>query len=536
MASDTVTPTRVKHLGKVIVHLGAHRTATTLLQQTLAEHAEQLLSDGLDLLVPPKTRRQVFDGLIKRPSTRSTEDEETAAHSARKLRNRFRKFQQDKELSLFVSEENILGTMRECRDSCTKYPELRERLSPYAEAFSHVDELILGIRNSHHWWCSVLAYTVGEYASLPTQPEIDQIVASKRTWSDVISDIQSCFPDTKLTVREHPYNPNRIGPDLADQTGIETFNQIKSVDRVSNKSSSEDALRRKLAERGEQSEGLTSMMPGGVFDPFSAAQRETLETAYRKDMDKVQAVIKDGRRFHPSIQSIRSRTSKDKAERGQAPICLLHIGKTGGSFLRAALSGVPEKPSNLHILKHDATLESTRRRYGDDRKIAFVIREPKDRFVSAFNSRLRQGRPAYNSPWSAAEASAFHWFEDPNSLAEALGSKNERMKSAAFFAMSSIQHLKLNYQHFLTSVEALDREKKNVQLCIDLSDLDGNLTSVYRALGLNTVPKASEENRHKAPQIATPLSELAQRNLHEFWKNEFEIYNFCKSELTLTRS
>ena len=215
----------------------------------------------------------------------------------------------------------------------------------------------------------------------------------------------------------------------------------------------------------------------------------------------------------------------------ETPICLLHIGKTGGSFLRSILKTVESLPANLHILKHSDTLESTRRRFGDDRQLAFVVREPKSRFVSAFNSRMRQGRPTYSSQWSAAEAAAFQWFEDANSLAEALGADDDRMRSAAYFAMDNIQHLKLNYQHFLTSVAELKREKRNIRCCVDLTELDAKLSDVLTAMGVKGLPLDKHAKRHETPAAPIVLSEIAERNLREYWAHEFEIYEYCRETL-----
>ncbi len=516
-------------MGRVIVHLGAHRTATTLLQQTLTKNSEMLRQAGVELLVPPRTRRQVFDGLIKRPSLRSDEDEQTAAQSARKLRNRFRKFKDDDNTNLFVSEENILGTMRDCRDCTELYPELVQRLEPYREAFAQVDCIVIGIRNTHHWWCSALAYTVGEYAALPTSDEIKAIAKSSRTWADIISDVKESFPDVPVVVREHPYAPRSIGVDLANQTDLKQLAEIAPLDKVSNSAASEDALRRKLEARDGDSSGLREMMPGGVFDPFDQTQTNNLNERFESDVAVLQASKDDQVLFYPRARERSSRGVNSNAL--QTPICLLHIGKTGGTFLRSVLKAADYLPTNLQVLKHSDTLESTRRRYGNDRRLAFVIRDPRTRFVSAFESRMRQGRPTYNSQWSSAEATAFMWFPDANALAEALGSDDERMRSAASFAMENIQHLRLNYQHFLTSAEALEREKENIQFCIDLAELDTKLPDALAGLGITSQPNIEEAKRHAAPGQPTRLSALAERNLRDYWDKEFEIYHYCRTAL-----
>ena len=120
----------------------------------------------------------------------------------------------------------------------------------------------------------------------------------------------------------------------------------------------------------------------------------------------------------------------------ESNLCLLHIGKTGGTFLKSVLQHNSSKlPPSLKILGHGQTISSTPDMFGANRQIAFIFREPVARFRSGFMSRLRQGRPVYDSPWTTDEAIAFNWFATPNSLAEALVSDDERLRSAAGFAM-----------------------------------------------------------------------------------------------------
>ena len=130
-----------------------------------------------------------------------------------------------------------------------------------------------------------------------------------------------------------------------------------------------------------------------------------------------------------------------------APLCILHIGKTGGSYLRSVLRHNRKRWTQpIDLLGHDATLKSTRRTHGANRRLGLTIRDPATRFVSAFYSRLRQGRPTYQFTWSVDEAAAFHWFSEAETLARALISTDEREKSAAFFAMESIQHIRDGYR------------------------------------------------------------------------------------------
>lgn len=208
-----------------------------------------------------------------------------------------------------------------------------------------------------------------------------------------------------------------------------------------------------------------------------------------------------------------------------APISILHIGKTGGSFLRSVLRhNKPRWSRVLHLGNHDSTIESTRARYGDTRELAFVIRDPLERFQSAFYSRMRQGRPTYNSAWSNSEAIAFLWFETAEELALALSGDDLRRQSAAKYAMKSIQHLNRDYRWYLGSVIDLLAERERIRMCIDLSELTARLPEVMASLGVSEFEMPKNPRRHENPDPPSPLSEAAEASLREFWAEEFELY------------
>lgn len=207
------------------------------------------------------------------------------------------------------------------------------------------------------------------------------------------------------------------------------------------------------------------------------------------------------------------------------PTCVLHIGKTGGSFLRSVLRHNEARwQAPLHLLGHGATARSTARRFGETRKLAFVVRNPIDRFVSAFYSRQRQGRPTYNSQWTAEEAAAFLWFNSAEALALALASDEARMTSAASFAFDAIQHLKGDLRFHLGGVEQLLAERDNIAVCVDLAHLNAQLPTIMDRLGVPQYEMPAKPKTHAAPSRLPALSVEAEQALRSYWAEEFEIY------------
>lgn len=208
------------------------------------------------------------------------------------------------------------------------------------------------------------------------------------------------------------------------------------------------------------------------------------------------------------------------------PICLLHIGKTGGSYLRSVLRHNEARWTQpLHLLGHGGTVRGSAKRFGPERRLAFVVRDPVSRFVSAFYSRQRQGRPTYQVPWSAEEAAAFLWFEDAEDLALALGSDSERARSAALFAFEAIQHMRQDFRHHLGGVTRLMAERENIAVCIDLANLDTHFDEVMARLGLPDYQLPNAPRRHAAPAPLPTLSAKAESALRAHWEEEFELYD-----------
>jgi len=214
----------------------------------------------------------------------------------------------------------------------------------------------------------------------------------------------------------------------------------------------------------------------------------------------------------------------------QPPICVFHIAKTGGTYLRNVAKRNEKYLSGRTLfLNHRSTLFTTSEEYGSNRKFAFVFRNPEERFVSAFYSRLRNGRPTNSLKWSSGEAVAFMYFRDPNSLAEALYTEDDRMRSAAIFAMESIVHIGRNYSFYFGNTNLLFDNIGNLSACIELDDLTRNLTGFMKLLGYSEVESKPASPLHTNRIEPVELTDLAKTNLKKFWVEDFKIYDFFKA-------
>ena len=204
------------------------------------------------------------------------------------------------------------------------------------------------------------------------------------------------------------------------------------------------------------------------------------------------------------------------------PIHVLHIGKTGGTALKAALA--PFAAEGRFVLHGHATRA---RDCPPGSRIFFVVRHPVDRFVSAFNSRLRRGRPRFDYPWSPRHAIVFSLFRSPNALAEALGSRNPLARLAAGFAMRAIGHLRRRLSYWVEPGEI----ERNPRLIIGtLETLDRDLMRLLEIAGVDEAAELTTDpvEAHVTPaEFDRSLSAKAVRNLTRYFRSDIALYEAC---------
>jgi hypothetical protein len=209
------------------------------------------------------------------------------------------------------------------------------------------------------------------------------------------------------------------------------------------------------------------------------------------------------------------------------PTHVLHIGKTGGSALRHALEPLLEQ-YRLKLRSHATTLRDIPESDG----VAFFVRDPVTRFVSAFNSRLREGRPRYHYAWKDGERIAFGKFPTANRLAEALSSADPSERAAANDAMTAIQHLRTPLGHWLGDPIYVESRRASIVFLGFQDALDADFEALKRALGLPADLALSHDPivAHATPAgFDTALSDGATRNIREWYASDVELIEFLRA-------
>jgi hypothetical protein len=210
---------------------------------------------------------------------------------------------------------------------------------------------------------------------------------------------------------------------------------------------------------------------------------------------------------------------------------LLHIGKTGGTAAKTVLRASRELGAGetVTFFKHEDGLAAIAE--GDlCERLMFFIREPTDRFVSAFNSRLRMGYPRHNGKWNVREEVAFEHFKTPNALAEGLSSEDPEIQEVAVGSMMSIMHLRRSYEHYLGSVELLEQETDRIWFIGATETFDADFALMRGLLGIpdDIVLPTDDYGAHRTPDgFDKTLSEVGRRNVRDYYQTDYAIYNWC---------
>ena len=211
------------------------------------------------------------------------------------------------------------------------------------------------------------------------------------------------------------------------------------------------------------------------------------------------------------------------------PLHVLHVGKTGGTSL------------NHVLVEHE---ESARLRPvfgGHQHRVSdvpvgesfmFVLRDPLSRFVSAFNSRLRQGRPRYHYPWREEERVAFAQFTTPDELGTALSSRNPLKRRRARGAMNAIGHVNTHYSYWFGTEAEFRARLGDVFFIAFQERLDEDFELLRVKLGLPETVRlpADATVAHRAPPgFATELGPVARANLLQWYAEDLAFVELCRS-------
>jgi len=205
----------------------------------------------------------------------------------------------------------------------------------------------------------------------------------------------------------------------------------------------------------------------------------------------------------------------------------IHVGKAGGTALKETLA------AHLGESRYDIVLHTHPFSFGGalpGEKVFCVLRDPLERFVSAFNYRLREGRPYQYAPWTSDEALAYAAFATPDALGCALSSEDPRIRARAHSAMVSIRHVRDSYWRWFDSSEYMRSRIDDLLLIMWLPDLSVTLPRLLELLGLpdSINMRVDEAQANRSPEgVGRQLSDAAVRNLRLWYGADYALVDYC---------
>jgi len=216
--------------------------------------------------------------------------------------------------------------------------------------------------------------------------------------------------------------------------------------------------------------------------------------------------------------------------RGRRSAHFLHVGKSAGTALKQALHDAPPS-TRYRVVVHTHGVRMLDLPRGDE--FFFIVRDPVDRFVSGFNSRLRKGEPRFHVPWAEAEARAFAAFATPAALGVALaGSGAERTE--AEMAMRGIGHVKSSYWDWFGTPAAIRSRERDILWIGFVEDLDSRMPDLARRLGVPALelPSDAVAAHRSMPSRDSALPDEARDALAEWYRREYEFLDLCRELAT----
>jgi hypothetical protein len=208
---------------------------------------------------------------------------------------------------------------------------------------------------------------------------------------------------------------------------------------------------------------------------------------------------------------------------GKQFVHFIHVSKGGGSAVKDALEGrLRTRTSRIFLHPHRTTLNDVP--VGE--KAFTFLRDPVTRFVSGFHSRLRQGRPRYDTPWTADEERAFARFPTPNALALALSSDDAETRAAAEHAMRTIGHVRQSYASWLGDERQMTARLDDILFIGRQETLNADFDRLRTLLGL-PVDVALAQVHRTPEEFDRRLDPEARENLRAWYADDYRLLELC---------
>ncbi len=306
MNADTIDQGKTEPVAiqTVRLHVGAHKTATTYIQETLLLNRAESAAAGTAFWPVHSVRATLRavrqeagankNGGWQAPWSKPSNPVKTATEQIEEL------FVSGYDVT--ISEENILGNA----DDCYKTPFYR-RASPTLRLFAQAIEdrrveVYLAVRSYAPFLASIYAESLRHGMFTSPQRMMATNASCAGQWLQVIDTIQDTLPNAKMIVWQYEDFAKLQETILARLSGL----PAQSIKRPSSEnilpSSSKEAIEHMIAQAGplERTQRIFRMLAlnaqypriaskGGKFMPFSSEDQARLQSEYETDLAAIEA-------------------------------------------------------------------------------------------------------------------------------------------------------------------------------------------------------------------------------------------------------
>jgi hypothetical protein len=473
--------------GKINIHFGVHKTATTYIQ----EHLE----------------------LIEDPNFHYTNlDEYRAALKEIGYFNFLKSLDFGKKV--VISDENMIGDNGTILTG-TLYPKFKSNISRYLRHFRNRElvNVYISIRPMTSFlpsqYCEYLRWN--KYISY--EKFVSKVNVTQLRWIDTLRDVILSNQDIKF----HIFDFNKFAADKNKQLEVLSFGFKSECDeRI--KPSRVSFTNREIS---QLSNGEFTSDSDKKFDPHTEEEKALSMANYEKDLAALAEM--SNIEMVSSTSVVSTEAGKENKVDKKQKVHFLHIGKTGGSAIKSVLERIPETDKYAITLhSHATTIKDIPR----GESIVFFLRDPISRFVSGFYSRQRKGQPRYNSEWSSQEKKVFEHYATPNEIAVSLN-KGEEM---AYQAMKKVQHFR-RYNNWYVDFDYFESRIDDILFVGFQETLDADFAKLKGILGISkesTLP-TDDVLAHKNPDNLDKFIEQDGVSALKKWYSEDVMFiEVCK--------
>ena len=208
---------------KIVLHIGAHKTATTYLQNRLSCSPALLAAHEMRFLGPAILRHTSASVLSSRLRVFIPQVGALIRH---RIAQEIRRAERDGIERLIISEESLLGRLGSLRSGGPLYARtgmrLRQLSNDLAAQFAgHELTVLLGIRNYAELYASAIGHSIRRGRLSPmTERERQRTLEMPRGWIEIIQDVISALPaHARLSIWRHEDFAQLEDQILAEMTG-----------------------------------------------------------------------------------------------------------------------------------------------------------------------------------------------------------------------------------------------------------------------------------------------------------------------------